>query len=75
MARYFFDTKDGDNDTDESGVELESDTTAITEAVRFAGSMIHDQPDILTENGELIVSVRREQGPNIGTVRIELTHV
>ena len=73
MSRYFFDTKDGDNDTDESGVELESDQSAITEAVRFAGSMVSHQPDILTNDGELIISVRRGRGATIGHVRIELT--
>ena len=71
-TRYFFDTADGDNDIDDSGVELASDDAALREAVRFAGSMIQDRPDMLAVEAVFAVHVRRENGPRLATVRIEV---
>jgi len=71
MPRYFFDTTDGDTDTDESGVELDSEDEAVREAIRFAGSLIQDQPDILAGGRDLAVSVRRE-GEKLPLARIRM---
>ena len=72
MTRYFFDTADGDNDIDDRGVELDTDDQALTEAVRFAGSMIADRPDLLTGEDEFIVSVRADMAP-LATIRLQLS--
>jgi hypothetical protein len=73
MPRYFFDTADGDSDTDKEGVVLTSDQDAILVAVRFAGSMISDQPEILTDRDELAVRVRKGSTQPLATVRVQLT--
>lgn len=73
MPRYFFDTIDGDRDTDEQGVELAGEDAAIAEAVRYAGMLVSDQPSLLTHNNELIVSVRCAAREPIATVRVELS--
>ena len=73
MTRYFFDTADGDNDFDDTGVELGGDREAIDQAVRFAGSMIHDQPDVLNHGTEFVVSVRRDAVAPLASVRVQLT--
>ncbi len=69
---YFFDTANGDSNTDEHGVKLSSDDEAIWEAVRFAGSMLHHQPDILAARHKFVVMVRPEGAEPLATIRVEL---
>ena len=71
MPRYFFDTADGDRDIDDEGVSLVRDEDAIREAVHFAGALIGDQPDILSPEHPLSVTVRSEAGV-LARVRIAL---
>ena len=47
MTLYFFDTAGSDNDHDDVGVDLRGDEEAIDEAVRYAGSMIQHEPNLL----------------------------
>ena len=72
MTRYFFDTADGDRDTDDTGVELDGDAAAINEAIRYAGSMLSDQPDLLAHCGEFVVRVHPADAPPLATIRVLL---
>lgn len=72
MPRYFFDTADGDNDVDASGVELDSDDEAILEAIRYAGSMMSDDPSTLTTSDHFMVEVRRAPDSTLGKIEIRL---
>ena len=60
MPRYFFDTRDGGIDIDPEGVELAGEEEALLEAIRYAGSLLNDQPSIWLEKPEVIVTVRSE---------------
>ncbi len=52
---------------------LATDEAAIREAIRYAGSMIRDQPDLLTSHEDFRVGVRRDDGAAFATIRIGLT--
>lgn len=47
MPRYFFHTVDGGRDFDQEGTELPNDAAARKAAIRFAGAVMHDEPDVL----------------------------
>lgn len=47
MPRFFFHTADGERDLDKEGIELADNAAARKEAIRFAGALMHDQPDVL----------------------------
>lgn len=61
MPRFFFNTADGGRDEDKNGVELPSLAAARNEATRYAGSVLGDQPDILS-NGRFCVEVTDADG-------------
>lgn len=62
MARYFFHTNDGTRQYDDVGVDLADDAAARREAVRYSGSLLHDEPDILHNEHGLRVNVVDEEG-------------
>jgi hypothetical protein len=70
MARYFFDTADGDHDIDRDGVACADDAAARDAAIRYAGSLIHDQPALLAPDHALRVRTRDAAGRVIFTVTI-----
>lgn len=45
MPRYFFHVSDGDDFPDLQGTVLENDAAARTEAVRFSGQLLSDNPE------------------------------
>jgi hypothetical protein len=75
MPRYFFDTEDGAQDTDDRGTELAGEDAAIAEAVRYAGMLVSDQPSMLTGNNELSVTVRCAENGPFARVRVELSRL
>ncbi|GGJ42198.1 hypothetical protein CDQ92_07745 [Sphingopyxis bauzanensis] len=62
MPRYFFHTSDGSCDRDDVGVELADPAAARREAIRYGGSLLHDNPDIIAATNGLRVEVVDEQG-------------
>ena len=74
MQRFYFDTVDGDRDTDEEGVPLASEDAAVREAIRYAGALIADQPAVLTPASPLEVTVRSDDR-KVAIVRIELSRL
>jgi hypothetical protein len=59
MQRFFFDLRDGGNDPDETGTELQDEQAAQREAIRFAGEVLRSEPHRLGD-GEMRVDVREE---------------
>ena len=62
MTRYFFHTSDGSRQYDDVGVELADDAAARREAVRYSGSLLQDEPDIVQNEHGLRVNVVDETG-------------
>ena len=73
MPRYFFDSIDGETDIDNQGVELSGAEEAVCEAVHYAGSLMNDQPKMLEQNCELIITARDENDRVVANVRVEVT--
>ena len=70
MARYFFALHDHTFETDEEGVDLPDLHAARLEAIRFAGEVLRDQPDLLDGSNALSVKVTDEDGGE--TFRLEM---
>jgi hypothetical protein len=70
MPRYFFHTCDGSCDQDDVGVDLANPTAARREAIRYGGSLLQDNPDIITATDGLRVDVVDENGQFCAAVLI-----
>lgn len=57
MPRYCFHTADGHEDRDPEGVELPDPGAARKEAIRYAGAVMQDEPDVLWDGRDFRVSV------------------
>lgn len=62
MPRYFFHILDGTNDIDEMGHDMPDDAAARREAVRYCGSLLIDDPDLLLRDKDLRVHVANDVG-------------
>lgn len=72
MNRYFFDTADGERDTDSEGTEFASDDKAVIATIKFAGGLIRDEPSLLENSPELMITARTIDDRVIARVRVEL---
>lgn len=68
MPRFYFNTTDGGVHRDEEGTDLPSTAAARVEAVRYGGSLLADDPDLLWDGRELRVEVTDESGGVVATV-------
>ena len=68
MPRYFFHTADGGRVHDDEGQELADTGAARKAAIRYAGAVLHDEPDILWDGSEFRVEVTDENGAWVLTV-------
>ena len=68
MPRYFFNTADGQADTDTEGTELPDTAVARTEAIRYAGALLRDSPDMLWDGRDFRVQVLGEDRRLVCTV-------
>lgn len=57
MSRYFFHSKDGEAHRDEDGTELGSLSAARVQAIRYAGEVMSNEPDVLWDGNEFRVEV------------------
>jgi len=58
MPRFYFHTRDGQRDRDEVGVDLPDAAAARRETIRYGGSLLSGEPDILSnEHGLRIDTV------------------
>ena len=68
MPRYFFHTADGSRDRDLEGVDLEDHGVARKEAIKFAGSVLNDQPSVLWDGRDFRVEVTNRKGDLLFTI-------
>ena len=68
MPRYFFHTADGSRDRDLEGVELKDHSAARREAIKFAGSVLNDQPAVLWDGRDFRVEVTDKTGDLLFTI-------
>ena len=61
MSRYFFHTADGSRDRDTVGTELKDHGAARNEAIKFAGHVMADQPEVLWDGRDFRVEVTDER--------------
>jgi hypothetical protein len=62
MPRYFFTTADGIREPDIDGTELPDVATARVEAIKFAGEVLSDHPEIIWDGEDFRVEVSDENG-------------
>ena len=62
MPRYYFHTRDGEGDRDDIGVDLPDAAAARREAVRFGGSLLSDDPQIVSDARTLRIDAVDERG-------------
>jgi hypothetical protein len=62
MPRYFFHLSDGTDEVDAQGNELEDDASALREAIRFGGSLLSDDPEMLIRDNGIRINVTGERG-------------
>ncbi len=68
MARFFFHTVDGRRDRDTTGTELPDAVAARVAAIRYAGDLLSDQPDMLWDGSDFRVEVTDEQSKLVCTI-------
>ncbi len=68
MAKYFFNTIDGGWVGDDEGLDLPNVAVARTEAIRFAGMLLNDNPDLLWDGRDFRVEVTDESQRVLVTV-------
>ena len=68
MSRYYFHTADGTRDRDREGMECRDPHAARVEAIRYAGALMADQPDVLWDGHDFRVEVTDEDQRLVCTV-------
>jgi hypothetical protein len=68
MPRYFFNTADGGAYEDYTGAELPNHAAARVEAVKFAGRMMQNEPNVLWDGREFRVEVMSAQRAPLFTI-------
>jgi hypothetical protein len=68
IQTYFFHTADGGRLHDRSGMKLAGKGEARKEAIRFLGSILGDEPDLLWDGRDFRVEVTNEAGDLLFTV-------
>jgi hypothetical protein len=71
MPIYHFNLADHTYEPDAEGTELADEATARTEAVKFAGAYLADNPDLLAEGARFEVQVVSDDDLHLFTVAIE----
>lgn len=66
MPRYFFFASD--TGADDTAVDLSDHAAARRYAIRYAGEVMNDQPEVLWDGREFSVTVRDETGLLLFTV-------
>jgi hypothetical protein len=70
VVKYHFNMIDATVDHDETGQEFATGGDARNEAIRFAGEVIRDRPDIVRTDKDFRVEVINEEGFPLFTIII-----
>jgi hypothetical protein len=68
MPRYFFTTADGTREPDLDGTELPDVASARVEAIKYAGEVLSDHPEIIWDGEDFRVEVSDANGLVLFTV-------
>ena len=68
MSRFYFNTADGVRQRDTEGLELPSLSVARREAIRFAGALLDEDPDLLLDGHEFRVIVTDDSRRTVVTI-------
>ena len=68
MPRYYFHSRDGGLERDETGLDLPDATQARTEAVRYAGALMKDDPRLVWDGRDFRVQVTQEDDTPVMTL-------
>jgi hypothetical protein len=70
MPHYFFNTSNGSPHIDDVGMDLPGIDAARREAVRYGGSLLSDDPDMVMQDNGLRIDVLDEAGSPCFAVRV-----
>lgn len=70
MPHYFFNTSNGSPHIDEAGMDLPDIGAARREAVRYGGSLLSDDPDMVMPGHGLRIDVVDAAGGHCFAVRV-----
>jgi len=68
MARYFFSSQNGACHDDDQGTELLNHGAARVRAIKYAGDVKSDEPQVLWDGNDFKVEVSDESGARLFTV-------
>lgn len=68
MARYYFHTTDGTVERDTEGMECADLTEVRQRAIRYAGDIMSDEPEVLWDGRDFRVEATNEAGDLLFTI-------
>jgi hypothetical protein len=71
MPRYFFHTANGSVELDPDGTDLPDDGAARVHAIKFAGDVMHHEPDVLWDGSEFRVRVTDQKQQLLFTIEMK----
>jgi hypothetical protein len=74
MPRYFFHTTNGKYTTDAEGLDFPDASAAQTAAIKLAGELLKDAPDLLSETANLKVEVTDAEALPMFTVLVTVAN-
>lgn len=72
MPQYFFNTSNGSPHIDDAGMNLPDIGAARREAVRYGGSLLSDDPDMVMQDNGFRIDVVDEAGSRCFAVRVTI---
>lgn len=72
MPHYFFNTSNGSPHIDDAGMDLPDIGAARREAIRYGGSLLSDDPDMVMQDNGLRIDVVDEAGSRCFAVRVTI---
>jgi hypothetical protein len=68
MPRYFFSTGGGEREVDEEGLDLRDHAAARVAAIKHAGTIMENEPDVLWDGRDFRVEVADDRGLLLFTI-------
>ncbi|WP_447929654.1 DUF6894 family protein [Sphingopyxis fribergensis] len=70
MPHYYFNTTNGSPHVDDAGMDLPDIYAARREAIRYGGSLLSDDPEMVMHDNGLCIDVVDEAGSRCFAVRV-----
>ena len=72
MPQYFFNTSNGSPHIDDAGMKLPDISAARREAIRYGGSLLSDDPEMVMQDNGLRIDVVDEAGGHCFAMRVTI---